>query len=60
MIDIGVARPKCARARDDEHRDGVDNGIRQLRLGPEPQPEDEGQRGNGQHGRHEDAGDLVG
>ena len=49
-----------ARAGDDEHRDGVDDGVREPRLRPEPQPDDEGEHRNRQHRRHEDRRDLVG
>jgi hypothetical protein len=50
---------KRARARDDEDRNGVDDGVREPRLRSKPHPHDKGERRNSQHDRHEDARDLV-
>ena len=44
MIDIGVARPERARAGDDQHRDRVDQRVRQPRLRTDDRPDDEGRR----------------
>ena len=50
-----------ARARDDQHRDGVDERVRQTRLGPDDAPDDERQHGDDRDDRrHELAGDAVG
>ena len=56
----GRGQAEGARAGDDEDRDGVDDGVRELWLRPKPHPDDEGEHRNRQHHRHEDARDLVG
>src|ERR1019366_5186436 len=56
----GRSQTEGARAGYDEDRDGVDDGVRELRLRPKPHPENEGEHRNRQHHWYEDTRDLVG
>jgi hypothetical protein len=52
--------PQGTRAGNDEHRDGIDQGIGQARFRPDETPDDEGQCGNLDDRRDEVGGDDVG
>ena len=56
----GRRQAKRARARDNQHGDGVDDGVGHARLRTQPQPCGEGQRGTGQHRRDKVTGHAVG
>ena len=56
----GGREPQGAGAGDDEHRDRVEEGIGEPRLGPEDGPDDEGQGRDRQDDRHEVGRDDVG
>ncbi len=49
-----------ARTRDDEDGDGVDEGVREARLGAGEGPHEESEPSGRDDARHEVAGDLVG
>ena len=49
-----------ARARDDQHSHGVDEGMRQTRLRPERRPDNERHDGDGHDHRHEPRRNGVG
>ena len=53
-------QPQRARAGDDQHRDGIDQGVSQPRLRTENCPCEKGDHGNEDHGRNEVRRDDVG
>ena len=55
MIDIGVARPERARARDDEHGDRVDQGVGEARRRAGERPHRERDDRDADDDRHEPA-----
>ncbi len=53
-------KPERAWAGDDEHADGGDERVSELRRRSEQEPDDEGEHRHGDHGRHEIARHGIG
>ena len=52
-------QPQCARTGDDEHRDCIDERVRQARLGADEPPGTEGGHGDAYYRRHEPGRHLI-